>query len=78
MHKVILAALVAAGVIFIPQAFVSNPWELMGLRFLLSLTAAGLTPSVNILFKKITPVSLTGRMFGFSMSSSRRISGMTG
>lgn len=68
-HKIILAALIAAGVLFIPQAFVANPWELMGLRFLLGLTAAGLTPSVNVLLKKITPPSLTGRMFGFSMSA---------
>jgi len=64
-----LLALLAAGIIFIPQAFVSNPWQLMGLRFLLGLTAAGLTPSVNILIKKITPASLTGRVFGFAMSA---------
>jgi DHA1 family multidrug resistance protein-like MFS transporter len=68
-HKVILVALVAAGVIFIPQAFVKNPWQLMGLRFLLGLAAAGLIPSVNILVKRITPDSLTGRVFGFTMSA---------
>ncbi|NRT86608.1 multidrug efflux MFS transporter [Clostridium beijerinckii] len=58
-----------AGIIFIPQAFVTNTWELMGLRFLLGLTAGGLNPSVNILVKKITPSSLTGRVFGFSMAA---------
>ena len=68
-HKVILYALVAAGFIFIPQAFVKNTWQLMGLRFLLGLTAAGLNPSVNILVKKITPSSLTGRVFGLNMSA---------
>ncbi len=68
-HKVILVSLIAAGIIFIPQAFVTNPWQLMGLRFLLGLTAAGLGPSVNILVKKITPSSLTGRVFGFNMSA---------
>lgn len=68
-QKVILVALVAAGLIFIPQAFVQNPWQLMGLRFLLGLAAAGLTPSVNVLIKKITPPSLTGRIFGFTMSA---------
>ncbi|MDP4144043.1 MAG: multidrug efflux MFS transporter [Bacillota bacterium] len=68
-HKVILAALVAAGIIFIPQAFVKNPWQLMALRFILGLTAGGLNPSVNILVKKITPPSLTGRVFGFNMSA---------
>lgn len=69
VHKVMFVALVAAGIIFIPQAFVSNPWQLMGLRFLLGLTAAGLTPSVNVLIKKITPAPLTGRVFGFAMSA---------
>jgi DHA1 family multidrug resistance protein-like MFS transporter len=68
-QKVILVALVAAGLIFIPQAFVKNPWQLMGLRFLLGLTTGGLGPSVNILIKKITPDSLTGRVFGLNMSA---------
>ncbi|MDD7794255.1 multidrug efflux MFS transporter [Clostridium sp. 'White wine YQ'] len=68
-HKVILVALIAAGIIFIPQAFVKNPWQLMILRFLFGLTAAGLIPSVNILVKKITPTSLTGRVFGFTTAA---------
>ncbi len=68
-HKIILACLIGAGIIFIPQAFVQNTWQLMGLRFLLGIASAGLNPSVNILLKKITPASLTGRVFGFNMSA---------
>lgn len=68
-QKVMLGALIVAGIIFIPQAFVSNPWQLMGLRFVLGLATAGLTPSINTLIKKLTPDSLTGRVFGFSMSA---------
>ncbi len=68
-QKVILVALVVAGIIFIPQAFVKNPWQLMGLRFLLGLAMGGLNPSVNVLVKKITPDSLTGRIFGFNISA---------
>lgn len=68
-HKIILFALLAAGIIYIPQAFVTNPWQLMGLRFLLGLTMGGLNPSVNILIKKITPGSLTGRIFGITISA---------
>lgn len=68
-HKVMLVSLIVAGIIFIPQAFVKNTWQLMGLRFLLGLTVAGLAPSVNILVKKITPSSITGRVFGFNMSA---------
>jgi MFS family permease len=66
-HKVVLVAL--AGLIYIPQAFVKNPWQLMGLRFLLGLTLGGLNPSINTLVKKITPDSLTGRVFGFTISA---------
>lgn len=68
-QKVMLAALVVAGVIFIPQAFVENPWQLMALRFLLGLAMAGLNPSVNTLVKRITPDYLTGRVFGFNISA---------
>lgn len=68
-HKVILAALILAGIIFIPQAFVKNPWQLMGLRFILGLATAGLSPAINTLVKKITPKELTGRIFGFNMSA---------
>ncbi|MCM3628530.1 multidrug efflux MFS transporter [Paenibacillus glycanilyticus] len=68
-HKVMLFALIVAGLLFAPQALVHQPWELMALRFLLGLAAGGLNPSVNILIKKITPDALTGRMFGLTMSA---------
>lgn len=68
-HKVMLAALLVSGILFIPQAIARNPWELMGLRFLLGAASGGLNPSVNTLIKKITPEHLTGRVFGFSMAA---------
>ena len=68
-QKVMWIALIVAGLIFIPQAFVKDPWQLIGLRFFLGIAMAGLNPSVNTLLKKITPTSLTGRVFGFSMSA---------
>ncbi|AAK76775.1 MFS family permease [Clostridium acetobutylicum] len=68
-HKIMLGALIVAGIVFIPQAFVKNPWQLMFFRFLLGLASGGLTPSVNILVKKITPTAITGRIFGLSMSA---------
>ncbi|SFG92124.1 MFS transporter [Sporolactobacillus nakayamae] len=68
-HKVMVIALFTAGLLFIPQAFVTAPWQLIVLRFLFGLTAGGLMPSVNIMIRKITPAALTGRVFGFSMSA---------
>ncbi|CRK81196.1 multidrug efflux MFS transporter [Neobacillus massiliamazoniensis] len=68
-QKVILVTLIVSGLLFIPQAFVKNPWQLMVLRFLLGLATAGLIPSVNTLIKRITPDALTGRVFGYTMSA---------
>lgn len=68
-RKVILGSLIAAGIFFIPQAFVKNPWQLMGFRFLLGLATAGLMPSVNTLVKRLSPEAVTGRIFGYSMSA---------
>ena len=68
-QKVMVVALFAAGLLFIPQAFVGNPWQLMILRFLVGLAIAGLNPSVNALVKIITPDSLAGRVFGLNVSA---------
>jgi MFS family permease len=68
-QKVMLSALIAAGIIFIPQAFVTSTWQFIALRFLLGLTLGGLVPSVNTMIKRITPDELTGRVFGFNMSA---------
>ncbi|MDR3589710.1 MAG: multidrug efflux MFS transporter [Negativicutes bacterium] len=68
-QKVMLVALVVAGLVFIPQAFVQNSWELMGLRFLLGLATAGLLPSVNSLVKQISPDEVAGRVFGYNQAA---------
>lgn len=68
-QKVVLGALILAGLIFIPQALVKTPWQLMALRFCLGIATAGLAPSINTLLKKITPEKLTGRIFGFNISA---------
>lgn len=67
-HKVIMISLIVAGFLYLPQAFVQNPWQLLVLRFLLGFAMGGLVPSVSIMIKKITPDYLTGRIFGFNMS----------
>lgn len=68
-QRVLLAALTVAGLIFIPQAFVNQPWQLGGLRFLLGMAMAGLLPSVNSLIKRSTPDSISGRAFGYNQAA---------
>ncbi|AFA50094.1 multidrug efflux MFS transporter [Acetobacterium woodii] len=67
-HKVIMISLIVSGILYIPQAFVQNPWQLLVLRFLLGFAMGGLIPSISIMIKNITPDYLTGRIFGFNMS----------
>lgn len=68
-QKVLLAALVVAGLLFIPQAFVENYWQLGMLRFLLGLATAGLLPSINSLIKLSTSNVITGRVYGYNQSA---------
>lgn len=68
-RKVILGALSAAGILFIPQAFVHSPWELVALRFLLGIATAGLLPAVNSLVNANVPETVTGRIFGYNQSA---------
>ena len=67
--KVMLMALIAAGLLFIPQAFVKTAWQLGILRFMIGLATAGLLPAINSLLKRNTPEMLTGRTFGYNQSA---------
>ena len=68
-RKILLVCLFLAALVFIPQAFVQNLWQLMGLRFLLGLTMAGMLPAVNSLIKRSVPQSVSGRVFGYNQSA---------
>ena len=67
--KVMVVALLAAGLLFIPQALVRNAWELMALRFLLGIATASLLPTINSMIRQITPDEITGQIYGFNQSA---------
>ena len=56
--KVMLVALIGAGILFIPQAYVTNTGQLMVLRFLLGIAVAGLLPSINTWLSKMCRILL--------------------
>jgi len=68
-QKVMLGGLIVAAILFIPQAFVTNEWQLLVLRFLVGLATGALLPSINSLVKRITPDKITGRIFGYNQSA---------
>lgn len=67
--KVLVVSLVSAGLLFIPQAFVQETWQLILLRFLLGIATAGMLPSINSLIHENTPVEMTGQIFGYNQSA---------
>ncbi|WP_438270986.1 multidrug efflux MFS transporter [Sporolactobacillus mangiferae] len=68
-RRVLLYALLFTGILFIPQAFVTNAWQLTVLRFMLGLATAGILPSINTIVKKMAPAAITGQLFGYNQSA---------
>src|SRR5690606_14548030 len=68
-EKVLGISLVGAGLMFIPQALVSEVWQLLIARFLLGIFLGGLVPSVNALIRKYTPEGMESRAYSFNSST---------
>ncbi|MBB3460190.1 MFS transporter [Rhizobium sp. BK377] len=66
---VIAGALAIAGLLLIPQAFVTASWQLIGLRFLMGLALGGLLPCITAVIRHNVPDSAAGSILGLSISS---------
>jgi MFS family permease len=67
--RVVALSFLGAGVLLVPQAFVEAPWQLVGLRFLMGLSLAGLMPAITALIRRSAPDAAIGRILGFSQSA---------
>ena len=65
----IVACLGVCGLLLIPQAFVSNVGELIGLRFLMGMSLAGLLPSISATIRHSVPQEGVGTILGYSTSA---------
>ncbi|WP_028546311.1 MFS transporter [Paenibacillus taiwanensis] len=68
-HRILTFSLIGAACTLIPQAFVSNVWQLLVIRFLLGMFMGGLMPSVNSLIRKYTPDGMESRAYSFNSST---------
>jgi MFS family permease len=66
---VIVLALTVAGLLLIPQAFVTASWQLIVLRFLMGLALGGLMPCVTSVIRHNVPDHFVGIVLGYSVSS---------
>lgn len=67
--RVFSISIICSAIVFIPMAFVSNAWELMGLRFILGITQAGIIPAIATMLTKSIPGDISGRIFGFNQAA---------
>jgi MFS family permease len=67
--RVIVACLALTGLVMLPQAFVTQWWQLAGLRVLMGMTLAGLLPSIGKLARLSVDESRTGTMLGYLQSA---------
>ena len=67
--NVIVGCLLVCGVLLIPQAFVTSRWQLLGLRFLMGMSLAGLMPAVAATIRHSVPDGGVGTILGYSTSA---------
>lgn len=67
--RVIAAGLVVAGLLLIPQAFVTAEWQLLVLRFAMGLALGGLLPSIASVVRHAAPARSAGTVLGLSTSA---------
>ena len=68
-QKILRGGLIFAMLVYIPQAFVTNVWQLGILRFLVGISDAALLPQVQTLLAKYSPNEYSGRVFSYNQSA---------
>jgi len=67
-ERILTIGLGFALIVYIPMAFVTNVWQLAGLRFLIGISDACLLPAVQALITKYSPPQAAGRIFSYNQS----------
>jgi DHA1 family multidrug resistance protein-like MFS transporter len=67
--KVIIGCLVLTGIVMVPQAFVTQWWQLAVLRGLMGMTLAGLLPAIAKLIRQSVAEHNSGKILGYLQSA---------
>ncbi len=66
--KILTILLFAAGIVYLPGAFVTNIWQLVVLRFLLGVSIGGIVPLRIAYIRQEAPLSMQGEVLGYNTS----------
>ena len=67
--NVVIGALAVSALLLIPQAFVTEGWQLIGLRFLMGLALGGLLPCITSVIRHNVPDGVGGNVLGLAISA---------
>ncbi|WP_233713511.1 MFS transporter [Lederbergia citri] len=67
-EKVLLLLLVLAAILIIPQALVTELWQLVGLRFLYGMAVGGMIPCITAYIRIEAPLEMQGEILGYNQS----------
>ncbi|TSE02582.1 multidrug efflux MFS transporter [Mesorhizobium intechi] len=67
--NVVVGALAVSALLLIPQAFVTDGWQLIGLRFLMGLALGGLLPCITSVIRHNIPDGVGGNVLGLAISA---------
>jgi len=67
--NVVIGALGVSALLLIPQAFVTEGWQLIGLRFLMGLALGGLLPCITSVIRHNVPDGVGGNVLGLAISA---------
>ncbi|WP_142248092.1 MFS transporter [Alkalihalobacterium alkalinitrilicum] len=66
--KILIILLFLSALFFIPQALVTELWQLIILRFLFGLQIGGLLPCMTAYIRHLAPLSVQGEVLGYNVS----------
>lgn len=67
-EKILSILLILAFIFIVPQAFVTDLWQLMILRFLFGMASGGLIPITTALIRSEAPIEVQGELMGYNTS----------
>ncbi|HEY4552499.1 MAG TPA: MFS transporter [Bacillaceae bacterium] len=67
-EKVLMILLVLASILIIPQALVTELWQLVLLRFLFGMAVGGMLPCINAYIRMEAPLDMQGEVLGYNQS----------
>jgi DHA1 family multidrug resistance protein-like MFS transporter len=67
-RRVLLVCTLGVAVVFVPQFFVTNPWQLLLLQGLMGLVMSGVLASISALMANLAPEGRQGAVYGIDAS----------